>query len=444
MNDRAPGLAALPRIDALIAAAPELVDRYGKAAATDALRNAVAGAREHVRNGAGAPSSQQLIADARAALAVTRPGPLQSVVNATGVIVHTNLGRAPLSAAAIDAMIQAAGYCDVEYDLRTGRRGSRSNRIEPLLTALTGAEAALAVNNGAAALVLALSVFAGGKDVVVSRGELVEIGGSFRLPEIMASAGARLVEVGTTNRTRATDYRAGEDVGLLLKVHPSNFRIEGFAAAPSVPELAAIASERGIPLLYDVGSGLLQPDAAFPTEPDVATALTEGADLVVCSGDKLLGGPQAGLLLGRADLIRRCAAAPLARALRLDKLRLSALVATLEAHTHDSRGDLPVWRAVTADLDELHRRATTLADRVGGTVTDGLTMFGGGSAPGEGVASPVVRIAAPGAEAAARGLRSGQPPIIVRVSEGAVLVDLRTVDPEHDAMIAQRLVAALA
>ena len=443
MNDRAAALAALPRIDALISAAPELVDRYGKRAATEALRNAVAAAREHVSGGATAPSPEQLIADASAALSVTRPGPLHAVINAAGVIVHTNLGRAPLSAAAVDAMVQAAGYCDVEYDLRTGRRGSRGHRVEPLLTALTGAEAALAVNNGAAALVLALATFATGRGAVVSRGELVEIGGSFRLPEVMASAGARLVEVGTTNRTRAVDYRVGDDIGLLLKVHPSNYRIEGFAASPSVKDLAAVAQERGVPLVYDVGSGLLQPSAALPTEPDVASALADGADLVVCSGDKLLGGPQAGLLLGRADLIARCAAAPLARALRLDKLRLSALVATLEAHARDSLEDLPVWRAITADTEELHRRVTALGELTGGQVTEGLTMFGGGSAPGEGVASPVLSIETPHAEAAARALRAGQPPIIVRVNDGALIVDLRTVDPSHDAVLGERLTAAL-
>ena len=439
-----PGLAALPRIDALIAGAPELVARYGRAAAADALRTAVASAREHVADGAAAPSIDEVIADASDALDVLRPGPLRRVINAAGVIVHTNLGRAPLSADAIEALVAAAGYCDVEYDLATGRRGSRGNRIEPLLTSLTGAEAALAVNNGAAALVLALSTFATGKGVVVSRGELVEIGGSFRLPEIMASAGARLVEVGTTNRTRAHDYEGGNDVALVLKVHPSNYRIDGFVTTPNVAEVAAVARARNVPMLYDVGSGLLQPDTAVPAEPDVASALAAGADLVVCSGDKLLGGPQAGLLLGRADLIRQCAAAPLARALRLDKLRLSALVATLEAHARDRRNDLPVWRAITLDVAELQDRTKTLAARLNATVEQRTTMFGGGSAPGEGVATPVVIIQTAAAEALARALRQADPPIIVRVSEGTVIVDLRTVDRDDDALVADRLAAALA
>ncbi len=443
MDDRTAGLAALPRIDALVSAASELVQRYGRAAATDALRTAVAAARQHVADGATAPSVEQIVGDAHDALRVVRPGPPRRVINAAGVIVHTNLGRAPLAPSAVEAMVDAAGYCDVEYDLATGRRGVRGNRAEPLLTALTGAEAALVVNNGAAALVLALAALAQGREVVVSRGELVEIGGSFRLPEIMASAGARLVEVGTTNRTRAADYGAGDDVAMLLKVHPSNYRITGFAASPTVAELAAVAQRRNVPLLYDVGSGLLSPDDALPGEPDVASALGAGADLVICSGDKLLGGPQAGVIVGRADLVRRCAASPLARALRIDKLRLAALIATLEAHARGERDAIPVWNAITTHADALHRRVEALAARVGGTVEEATTMFGGGSAPGEGVTSPVVRLTTPAASAVARTLRLGAPPIIVRVADGGVVVDLRTVAEEDDALVGERLAAAL-
>ena len=443
MDDRT-RLAALPRIDALIDAAVDLVEQYGRAATADAVRTAVATARAHVTEGASAPSADTIIADARDALAVLRPGPPRPVINAAGVIVHTNLGRAPLSAAALDAIVGAAGYCDIEYDLATGRRGSRGNRLQPLLSALTGADAATAVNNGAAALVLALSALAGGREVAVSRGELVEIGGSFRLPDIMAAAGVRLVEVGTTNKTRPADYAAGADVAVMLKVHPSNYRISGFTAAPTVAQLAEMARSRGVPLVYDIGSGLLAPDPSLPDEPDVTSALNAGADIVICSGDKLLGGPQAGLLFGRADLVARCASSPLARALRLDKLRLAALVATLEAYARDQREELPVWRAISADGDALRQRARALADAVGGYIEVDTTMFGGGSAPGEGVPSPVVRVEASSAEAVARALRGGTPPIVVRVNEGDVVVDLRTVDPADDAMIAERLRAALA
>ena len=447
MDSRADAFAALPRIDALVAGAADLVDRYGREAVTQALRTAVAAARAHVADGqtAGqtAPTAATLIADAAAALTVTRPGPPRPVLNAAGVIVHTNLGRAPLSASATRAVVDAAGYCDVEYDRASGRRGSRSNRVGPLCATLTGAEAALAVNNGAAALVLALAALAGGRQVVVSRGELVEIGGSFRLPEVMASAGVRLVEVGTTNRTRAEDYLAGDDVGLLLKVHPSNYRMTGFVAAPTVPELAAVARSRSVPLLHDVGSGLLRPSAvpALASEPDVTSALADGADLVVCSGDKLLGGPQAGLLLGAAGLVRQCATHPLARALRLDKLRLAALVATLEDHARGDAADIPVWRAITADAADLRSRAEALAHKAGGTVIDGFSMIGGGSTPGEGIPTPLVRLAPANAEAAARALRTGEPAIVVRVADGAILVDLRTVSPDDDQLLAGRLAA---
>lgn len=444
VDSRADAFAALPRIDALVAHAGDLVQRYGRDAVTAALRTAVAAARAHIADGDGAPATEALIADAAAALSVTRPGPPRPVVNAAGVIVHTNLGRAPLSASAARAVADAAGYCDVEYDRATGRRGSRSNRLGPVLTTLTGAEAALAVNNGAAALVLALAALAGGRQVVVSRGELVEIGGSFRLPEVMASAGVRLVEVGTTNRTRADDYRAGDDVGALLKVHPSNYRMTGFVAAPAVRELAAVARDRGVPLLHDVGSGLLGPSTvpALAGEPDVSTSLADGADLVVCSGDKLVGGPQAGLLLGSADLVRRCATHPLARALRLDKLRLAALVATLEDHARGAHADIPVWQAITADAAALRTRADALAAQTGGTVVEGYSMIGGGSTPGEGIPTPVVRLLPANAEAAARTLRAGDPAIVVRVAEGAILVDLRTVAPADDALLAGRLTDA--
>jgi L-seryl-tRNA(Ser) seleniumtransferase len=434
-------LASLPRIDGLVAAAPELVRRYGRAATTSALRSAVDQARTDVLAGGAAPTTPALIANAAEQLATTRPGPPARVINAAGVIIHTNLGRAPLSEAARDAVEAAAGYCDVEYDTVSGRRGARAGGLEPLLTSLTGAEAGIAVNNGAAALVLALAALAGGRQVVVSRGELVEIGGSFRLPDVMASAGVRLLEVGTTNRTRVQDYAAGDDVGLLLKVHPSNYRMSGFVEAPGVAQLAELAGKRGVPLLHDIGSGLLAPARAEPLrdEPDATTSIAQGADLVVFSGDKLLGGPQAGLLVGRADLVRRCANHPLARALRLDKLRLAALVVTLEQHARGDTGSIPVWAALTADRQALGARTDALAAAVGATVVDSLTMLGGGAAPQQGLETPVARVATAHPEELAAALRRGQPPVIVRITDGAVLVDLRTVSPEEDAVIVARL-----
>jgi len=443
-------LAALPRIDALVRAAPDLVARHGPGPATEALRRAVAGARARLLAGTEAPVLlADLVAVAAEDLAARRPGPPRAVLNASGIVVHTNLGRAPLSAAARAAVADAAGYCDLEYDLATGGRGARDDRLEPLLTEATGAEAGIAVNNAAAALVLALAALAGGRDVVVSRGELVEIGGAFRLPEIMAAAGVRLIEVGTTNRTRAGDYaeavaRPGADVALLLVVHPSNYRITGFTAAPALPELAEVARSAGVPLVHDTGSGLLQPHAApwLAGEPSVAGSLGAGVDLVLCSGDKLLGGPQAGLLVGRAELVARCRGWPLARALRLDKLRIAALAATLEAHLRGAAAQVPVWAMLEADGDALAGRVSRMAATVGGEVAPGTTLVGGGSAPGAGVASLVVRMTVARPDETARRLRAGDPPIVVRVEDGAVVADLRTVPAEADALLAERLVAA--
>ena len=293
---------------------------------------------------------------------------LRGVVNATGVVLHTNLGRAPLSDAAIAAMVDVAGAATVEYDLDTGRRASRGALAGRLLRELVGADDAMVVNNGAAALVLSLAVVASGRRVAVSRGELVEIGGSFRLPEIVEAAGVGLAEVGTTNRTRADDYEralAHDDVVAVLRVHPSNFRVEGFAERPAPGAIAEVAARHGAPLLHDVGSGLLHGELPVPggahDEPDVRGALADGADLVIASGDKLLGGPQAGLLAGSADLVERCRRHPLARALRVDKLRLAALESTLAAHRRGAPTDLPTWRMLTADPAELRHRAEAVS-----------------------------------------------------------------------------------
>jgi L-seryl-tRNA(Ser) seleniumtransferase len=438
-------LRGLPAIDRLLAAADDLIDRYGRTTTTEALRAAVDHARGAVLAGDPVPTDADLLGAAAAALAARRPPPPRPLINATGVVVHTNLGRAPLATAARDAMVAASGYCDLEYDLPTGGRGSRGARLEPLLCDATGAQAAFAVNNAAAALVLALAALARNRDVIVSRGELIEIGGSFRLPDIMEASGARLLEVGTTNRTRASDYDAGDDPAAILTLHPSNYRIVGFVAQPSVAELAAVAAKRGIPLIYDVGSGLLQrAGGALASEPAVASALQDGADVVLCSGDKLLGGPQAGLLFGRRDLIAACRRHPLARALRLDKLRIAALHATLDLHLRDRAHEVPVWRMLSAGTDSLEARCRELVQRL---VAAGLAaevaadagLPGGGAAPDAHLPGPVVRlwVARPN-ELAAR-LRDGDPPIVVRVADGSVIVNPRTVTPDDD----ERIVTAL-
>ena len=430
----------------MVAAAAGLVDRHGRGSVTAAARDALDAARDRLlSDGGAAPDLPAVVADITEAFD-SRSGMLREVLNAAGVVVHTNLGRAPLSAPAREAIGAAAGYCDLEYDLAQGRRGDRDARLAPLLAQACGAEAGIAVNNAAAALVLALAALAGGRGVLVSRGELVEIGGSFRLPEIMAASGARLVEVGTTNRTRAADYEQGDDIALLLRVHPSNYRVTGFTQTPTVAQLAAVARSRGVPLVYDVGSGLLadRPEPWLAGEPSVRAALDAGADLVLCSCDKLLGGPQAGLLVGRADLVQTCRAHPLDRALRLDKLRIAALVATLRAHLRDDLAELPVWAALLADPVVLRQRCAQLAQRTGGEVVEGVTMAGGGTAPGAEVATPVVRVPVTSADAATARLRNGDPPIVVRVEAGSLLVDLRTVPAASDELLARRIGAAVA
>lgn len=440
-----PDLSALPRIDHLVADAADLVERYGREPTTAALRDAVDAARASALAGERVPDRAAILAAAAGDLASRRPGPPRRVVNATGVVLHTNLGRAGLSAAALAAVGAAGGYCDLEYDLATGQRGSRLARLEPLLGEATGAEAATAVNNAAAALVLVLAALAAGREVLVSRGELVEIGGSFRLPEIMAASGARLTEVGTTNRTRASDYaRAGGDIAMILRVHPSNYRITGFHEEPALADLAEVARQRGVPLVHDVGSGLLRerPEPWLEGEPSVRGSLGDGTDVVLCSGDKLLGGPQAGLVAGRADLVAACKRHPLARALRLDKLRIAALVVTLEAHLRGTLDDVPTWRMLLAGGARLRERCAALAERVGGEVVDGASLVGGGAVPERAVPGPAVRLDCRSPAAMAARLRAGDPPVVARIEDGALLVDLRTVAEEDDGVVARRLAAA--
>jgi L-seryl-tRNA(Ser) seleniumtransferase len=358
-----------------------------------------------------------------ASLATRTATTLRAVLNATGVVVHTNLGRAPLAAGAVEALIAASGYVDVELDLATGTRSKRGVAArQALLAACPAAEDALVVNNGAAALVLATTALAAGAEVVVSRGELIEIGAGFRLPDLIASTGARLREVGTTNRTHLKDYAdaIGPQTGCVLKVHQSNFRVEGFTKAVALTELRELTANN-VPLVVDLGSGLLEPDPLLPDEPDAATALSEGADVVTASGDKLLGGPQAGIVLGRADVVARMARHPLARAVRADKLTLAAIEATVRA------GASPVTQALHADPERLRARAQRLADAVDASVVAHDGRVGGGGAPGVPLPGWAVRLR----EAAAGALRLGDPAVLPRVHDGACLLDLRCI-PESD------------
>ena len=386
------------------------------------VKSVVAHAQQRARTGEIEPS--QVADDAVAALPVSAAS-LRPVINATGVVVHTNLGRAPLSQAAVDAVVTASGATDVEFDLATGRRARRGRgALAALARAVPAAGGVHVVNNNAAALLLTAMTLAPGKEIVVSRGELIEIGDGFRLPELMVSTGSRIHEVGTTNRTHIRDYAdaIGPDTGLVLKVHPSNYHVTGFTSAVTVADLA----ELDVPLVVDIGSGLLSPHPLLPDEPDATTVLRDGADIVTASGDKLLGGPQAGLLFGEAELIERLRRHPAARALRVDKLTLAALEATLVGPPS------PVAKALDADVTSLRARAERLAARLpGADAVDCIAAVGGGGAPG--VELPSVAVSLP--ESYAARLRTGTPPVVGRLEAGRCLLDLRTVAPEDDELV---------
>jgi L-seryl-tRNA(Ser) seleniumtransferase len=371
---------------------------------------------------------------------------LRPVINATGVVLHTNLGRSRLAESAAAAAWRAgAGSLNLELDLATGQRSHRSDAIRDGLTRLTGAESGTAVNNCAAATILTLKALAAGKEVIVSRGQLVEIGGSFRLPEIMAAGGAILREVGTTNITRLADYERaiGPNTGLLLRVHPSNYRIHGFTETPSVRDLATLGKKQNVPVIDDQGSGLgldLTP-FGLPAEPTVADGITAGADLVLFSGDKLLGGPQAGLIAGRADLVKRIESDPLMRAVRLDKMTLAALDATLRLYRDPAKAlrEIPTLRLLTTPVPELKNRAESLAatlaalPRITATVADDVSYAGGGSLPDHPLPTAVVALAIEGLgeTALATKLRTGTPAVMARIKDGRVVLDLRTVEPDQ-------------
>lgn len=446
------GLSSLPQVDAVLrdTTLADVTARLGHATVRDAVRRVIDDARATVRAGGSAPDRNSVATAARQRLLRAEQTRLRRVVNATGVVLHTNLGRAPLSAAATEAAVAAAGATNLEYDLVRGERGSRTRDVGALAAEACGAEAATVVNNGAAALLLVLAALAADRETIVSRGELIEIGGSYRLPDIMEVAGTRLVEVGTTNRTRLEDYgRAVRDTtALLLKVHPSNFALIGFTEAASAQEVGSLAREHELPFVYDVGSGLLsEAEGPLATEPSVAAAIAAGADLVLCSGDKLLGGPQAGIVAGRRDLVEACARHPLARAVRIDKLQRAALEATLREHRRRPGAPaLPVWRMLQAAPAALQQRATTMADSVGAGAVAAPTAarVGGGALPDVELESWGVVVATPRASAVAARLRTGAPPIVARVEDARVVLDLRTIDPSDDASVTARLRAVIA
>ena len=414
----------IPRTDHLlahpdVAAAAQVLSEH-------VVRGIVRGAQERARRGEIAPEA--VLEEIRSALGGRPAGSLRPVLNATGVILHTNLGRAPLSPAARAALQDAAGYTDVEFDLAAGVRSRRgAGARAALLAACPEAEDALIVNNGAAALALATTALAGTDEVILSRGELIEIGAGFRLPELITSTGARLREVGTTNRTHLADYTAalGPATGCVLRVHTSNYRVIGFTSEVAIAELAGPCREAGVPLVADLGSGLLEPEPRLPAEPAAAAALRDGADLVIASGDKLLGGPQAGILLGRAEIIARLARHPLARAMRADKLTLAALEATL-------RGPVPpVLEALRLDPDALRERTAALADRLGGRLVAHEGRVGGGG----GAEVPLPGWALALDPALAAPLRTGDPAVVATVRDDCCLLDLRCVPAEEDARL---------
>lgn len=423
----------------------------------DAVRDSVDAVRERILAGEDvAFDADGVAADAvRRAQARMRPS-LRPVINATGIIVHTNLGRSRLADDALRAVAEVAGdYSTLEYDVASGERGSRHAHIERLVCDVTGAEAAMAVNNNAAAVLLGIAALAARKEAIVSRGQLVEIGGSFRIPDIMRQSGAKMVEVGSTNKTHLSDYEAAitPKTGLLLKVHSSNFRVVGFTEEVALPDLVALGAEHGIPVYEDQGSGVILDLAPFglPGEPTVASSIEAGVDLVSISGDKLLGGPQAGILAGKKPVIDRLKKHPLARALRLDKMTLAALEATLRLYLDPERAlrEIPTLRMLTHDPGEVAERARALADRIAAAVGDAfrisvapdVSRAGGGALPMADIPTTVVALAprtmsANDLEAA---LRLGEPTIVARIREDRVVLDPRTLDPHEEALVIARL-----
>jgi L-seryl-tRNA(Ser) seleniumtransferase len=453
-------LRALPSVDALLRTETARMIRADRGAVeisqlartiTDELRAEILAGTFELNDG---DASGVLAAEAEKRLARVHQEQIargvRRVINATGVILHTNLGRAPLSDAARAAVADAAAYCNLEFDLNSGNRGRRGARAEDLLATLTGTEAALVVNNCAAAALLVLTVLAREGETIVSRGELVEIGGDFRVPEVMAQSGTRMLEVGTTNRTKLADYQKAitADTRLIMRVHTSNYRIVGFTKTPTLKELATLAHENGLLLYEDAGSGALIDFSQFGItgEPIIRESFAAGVDVISFSGDKLLGGPQAGLLVGRAEVIERMRRHSLYRALRADKLRLAALEATLDAHARNATMDeLPTHQMISMTFDELESRATNFLEQVQGSnasdlhfeIVEGESAIGGGAAPTSRLRTPLISIthAQLSANQIEERLRQSDPPVIARIEDDRVLLDLRTVTTEDEATL---------
>ena len=449
-------LRKLPSVDRLLQeeAVQALAGAHSHELAVEAARQALESARQSILAGNPCPPMGQLVEMTVANLNRRLQPTLRPVINATGVIIHTNLGRAPLSQETRRAMEEAArGYSNLEYDLEAGRRGSRYVHAEELLCHLTGAEAALVVNNNAAAVLLMLTALAQGREVIISRSQLVEIGGGFRMPDVMRQSGARLVEVGTTNRTYLRDYEAaiGEETALLMRAHHSNFRIVGFTHEVPLAELVELGRQYGLPLVDDLGSGTLldTSDYGLAHEPTIQESIAAGASLVSCSGDKLLGGPQAGLILGQKELVTRLKGHPLTRALRVDKTTLAGLQATLFHYLEGKATEkIPVWRMIAMPVETIEERARAWASLLAGagaevSVVEGRSTVGGGSLPGETLPTRLVAIQVPSPDELARRLRLGQPAVVGRIEEDRFLMDPRTVMPEEEETLIERVRLAL-
>ena len=431
----APSLRTLPSVDRLLAD-PRLADA-SRPLALAAVRVALERARDEIREGR---DPGDLVEATLAELAAARRPSLRRVLNATGVLIHTNLGRAPLAPSALDRVAEVGrGYSNLEYDLEVGARGSRQDHLIGLLERIAGAEASLVVNNNAAAVMLALAALAEGREVIVSRGELIEIGDGFRIPDVLTRSGARLVEVGTTNRTRVADYERaiGPETAVILRVHQANFRVVGFTEQPELGHLAEVAHRAGLPLVDDLGSGAL---SAIGDESTAAASLAAGADLVCFSGDKLLGGPQAGILVGRADLIERLRRHPLQRALRADKLTLAALEGTLALALDPERArrEIPVLRMLAEPVSGVRERAERLAALVGGEVEETVARAGGGALPLAEFPSYACAIE----EVLFDPLRAGEPPVVGIVRDGRLLLDVRALADSEIDEVAAAVVAA--
>ena len=433
----------LPAVDQVLSspAGKDLSGRYGHSLTVAAIRSVVESKRSAINSGKSKSTDVHVVVEevSKWLGKIVEPSP-QGLINATGVIIHTNLGRAPLSRRAIQEMVDAAsGYSNLEYDLDSGQRGTRTVHAAKLLTQITGAEAALVVNNNAAAVFLMLTALCQGKEVIISRGQLVEIGGGFRIPEIMAQSGAKLVEVGTTNQTHLRDYKQAinDETAAILMVHHSNYQIIGFSGEPRLAQLAELAKGRHISMLYDQGSGALIDTASFGLEhePTIAEAIADGADLVSFSGDKLLGGPQAGILCGRETLVNRLKGHPLARAVRADKLCLAGLTVTLAAYATDRGGsEVPIWQMIGRDLGSIYDSASEIAEalrheKLEVRVIEGDSTVGGGSLPGTTIPTWLVAISLPNAASFVAQLRENKPPIVSRIADDRVIFDPRTILP---------------